>query len=1741
MRVHFGQAFLEQLQRVDARQALQSLQSWPANPARLGPYVLKPVKRGHFVAVGRELKRGEQLVPSWLQLYHRNSTECTTLNGNWRDFAAQQLVPIEEKETRRLLEAPLSEQATPGQIPLGEHYHPWLQPLDYALDDQQLYETAGWIDQLNSQELKSFLSEICHALANVVDNKEVRLTPVPDWPAFRTFQSEYLHYVVAPLSQVERPHFVLLWVDRNKDWQTRLSAYLPREVLLQFHQELQDLQSSKSALTTLDVVAQRTRRTYPAWLLFDVDLWQAVVRGGNSNLCLSAEELDILHALTGNPTSSRPQLPLFLEGRAGSGKSTLLAYVYTRFWAYKWRHKLPGSPLYLTLNERLLVQAKNTCRVLITKQAELVGDRSMDASVRQEEEEELSGAFKTIRQLLTGLLQEQLGETTALADRFVPEKHISFHRFEQLYTGAGVSEEEQPWVCRSYRKYEYPAELVWFVIRAFIKGWEEESFLTPEDFRELPRDTRRMLSPDDFETIHHALWEGWYQKLMQEHGFWDDEDLVRFALVELPVLPSYTLICCDEAQDLTRLEARLLVRLSHFTHHPLPALPDVRLPFLLAGDPFQTVNPSGFRLATLKDIFYQELNAARSEVASERSSSTVRLEVKELTYNDCSAASIVSFTNRVQAWRCGLFQLGAAPQKSWQIAGGLPPRLFMLGTQLTSEDLPTLLKDSFLIVDAPEGGEREFAERDELLGPLMAQKVLGEHNLFSPTTVKGLEHSTVVVYGFGQKAPTNPYEVDSSEQEPDKDRLQREYFWNRLYVALTRATKVLFILDTPAGDTRLWERLQKQELPSGLKNEAEWRSRISVLERADKTDLRLLSEHDPVALAENLFREGVESNNPVLLRKASGYFESLRMSKRAQTCLARALELEGHPRDAAKVWEKVGDEEALRYAVRLYWEALAWSELARLGKTQKLTPEQEALSEFLRLTIPTSTSSRSKEGDLYLQALERMINRLHILLDERGRPTLQSPAWRSLRERMMHLLERENKKRWLPDRSVMALAEVLERLQEAGPGTLDMAARAYFLLERWQDALRCWDKLGKRGSQDYARAKAELSSPPESLRWFNQAGLYRRTVELWQQARSSEASWVEPVAEALTQLQEWANLITLHLERERAGDEAAFVIRDHHAQMPESLLTQQTQRVFDALSKRKLFHTALELADVLVNARPSESGLLWAARALSIWCDNVGRIEKDPAALERTKERAGKLLDKLVAGYFPVSPQLSQLLPPADLVKCAQRLQKEADRQELLNRLSMDPSPEARKLSTVGQALQKTETPDTSEVLRPEPEVIHKSGSSQAKLSPAASEQGAEREVTAPVPTSAPLDWTRVKGFKLEQLRLRNFKAYEDALLEFEDLTVLIGKNGAGKSTVREALEFLRDALTERLSNAVSKRGGLALLLRQGARIPVPSLLLAVQCSVMVGTRPYRLVYGFELMKDLEENGRVTQEHLSVESSEAPAFERKGMEWRSDLPGLKPVLGYESLLLPVLAEQHPLWHHLYNGLSRLCTYDIKPDELRKDCQARTGEPLEADGSNAPNVLADLERQHRQELRWLTEYLASVLPGISLLRTESRKGQRSLYFEQEAEASMRLETTQVSVGTLRALGVLLALFQQPPPSLVFIEEPEDSIHIQALDSLIDAMTSRLKGMQVVLTSHNTVVLMHPAITFKRTRLLAWHRGKSRIHRLVAEAPSVDDMEFSVGELLQSNALTLDAENPRPEPVAVRGPFFAVERV
>jgi predicted ATPase len=62
---------------------------------------------------------------------------------------------------------------------------------------------------------------------------------------------------------------------------------------------------------------------------------------------------------------------------------------------------------------------------------------------------------------------------------------------------------------------------------------------------------------------------------------------------------------------------------------------------------------------------------------------------------------------------------------------------------------------------------------------------------------------------------------------------------------------------------------------------------------------------------------------------------------------------------------------------------------------------------------------------------------------------------------------------------------------------------------------------------------------------------------------------------------------------------------------------------------------------------------------------------------------------------------------------------------------------------------------------------------------------------------------------KIESLRLRNFKAFQDVRLEdIPGLCVVVGANGSGKTILFDVFGFLKDCLIHTVQSAVQKRGG---------------------------------------------------------------------------------------------------------------------------------------------------------------------------------------------------------------------------------------------------------------------------------------------------------------------------------------------
>jgi predicted ATPase len=207
-------------------------------------------------------------------------------------------------------------------------------------------------------------------------------------------------------------------------------------------------------------------------------------------------------------------------------------------------------------------------------------------------------------------------------------------------------------------------------------------------------------------------------------------------------------------------------------------------------------------------------------------------------------------------------------------------------------------------------------------------------------------------------------------------------------------------------------------------------------------------------------------------------------------------------------------------------------------------------------------------------------------------------------------------------------------------------------------------------------------------------------------------------------------------------------------------------------------------------------------------------------------------------------------------------------------------------------------------------------------------------------------------------------------------------------------------------------------------------------------------------------------------------------------------------------------------------YNLNPDEIRDLQPPDAGEVLLRDGRNLASVLNRLPAATRDRV---VELLSKVVPGVVNVDVRHVGKKETLEFRQKVgsnEAPWRFMAENMSDGTLRALGVLSALFQSATDAekkvrLVGIEEPEVALHPGAAGVLRDALRAAAQHTQVLVTSHSPDLLDDKVISDESILAVTMKNGETIIGPVdVAGRSAMRDNLFTAGELLRLNQLTPD---------------------
>ena len=364
------------------------------------------------------------------------------------------------------------------------------------------------------------------------------------------------------------------------------------------------------------------------------------------------------------------------------------------------------------------------------------------------------------------------------------------------------------------------------------------------------------------------------------------------------------------------------------------------------------------------------------------------------------------------------------------------------------------------------------------------------------------------------------------------------------------------------------------------------------------------------------------------------------------------------------------------------------------------------------------------------------------------------------------------------------------------------------------------------------------------------------------------------------------------------------------------------------------------------------------------------------------------------------------------------------------------------------------------------------------------------------------------------------------ATIDFDNPTFLIGRNGSGKSNIVDALSFLSDAMSLPLQSVFDKHGGISAVRNRtsGKSFP-PNLGL----GVVFGSLNDNLKggrYAFEIKAVPDHGFEVIREQCIVfnVSGSSYWFDRtKNNAFQSNIKELRPSLVSTSLGLPVIAGD-VRFVSVLKTLSNIRTYSIDPRKLKEMQDPEGGVSLKSDGSNAASVLQEISRTDDSEMQRICEILETIVPNTTRVKPLKHGNKLSLEFTQEwgRDTKLNFESYCMSDGTLRALGILTAVYQKPQPSVLVVEEPEATVHVGALEPILDLLKTASKKMQIIVTTHSPEVLDMEWIIDKMLRMVSWSEGATHIS-MISEASRRTMAKHLVGagELLRSNAL--DAES------------------
>lgn len=376
----------------------------------------------------------------------------------------------------------------------------------------------------------------------------------------------------------------------------------------------------------------------------------------------------------------------------------------------------------------------------------------------------------------------------------------------------------------------------------------------------------------------------------------------------------------------------------------------------------------------------------------------------------------------------------------------------------------------------------------------------------------------------------------------------------------------------------------------------------------------------------------------------------------------------------------------------------------------------------------------------------------------------------------------------------------------------------------------------------------------------------------------------------------------------------------------------------------------------------------------------------------------------------------------------------------------------------------------------------------------------------------------------LNRITIRNYKSIAACQVDLSQLMFLVGPNGSGKSNFLDAIRFVADAIRTSIDHALRDRGTIKEVRRRSGGHP-NHFALRFDFRLPTGHVGY---YSFRV-------GARPAGAYEVQTEECKVFGLKALQpdhhfhvqsGRVISSTVSPMpAALSDRLFLVAASGIPEFRPVFDALSKIEVYNLNPREIAAMQKPDPGDILRRDGSNAASVFQNFSTDAKL---LVTNNLSRIAPSVTDAEAKTLGTQETIEFRQTVKGQghpWRFLAGAMSDGTLRAFGILLAVFQASSsrpnisaPLLIGLEEPEMALHPAAASVLLSALREGSRRCQILVTSHSPDLLDNEDIPGSSLLAVDNLDGLTRIGPIdAAGRTALRDKLFTPGELLRQNQL------------------------